>query len=271
MKPVWLMVSGLCAISPASAEERIPEPFRASASYEIRWSGLTVGEAEVMLEENAGASALTLQTASTGVLDWIVNYRSRIESRSTRLGERVLETRFRASRSLDGEAQDWTMLFGEKGELVEFDMPSAIADEHEEVPPHLARGPDPLALAATVMSELSPGRRLDATSFDGKRALALEMQCSDVEEEVAPLPERMPEPALVCELDGQLLAGASKRWAKERQEREQSGREDDEDRGVRIWLSDSLLPGRRLPVLAHGRSRWGTVVARLVAFSAERR
>lgn len=248
----------------AGAQDAPAVPLEASARYEVRWSGFTVGEIALTLKDDLQSRELGLEARTSGMLDWIVAFRSLIESRAVRRdgAGAVVETRFHAARWMDDEEQAWSMLFGEKGELIESDIPAEVTAEREAVPPHLRRGPDPLALAGDLIALAGPDMRIERSSFDGKRAVSLVLSCAGDREAVASLPDLPPAPALACDLDGELLAGASKRWSTEDEHEEV-----ERDRGVEIWLSDALLPGRHLPVLAHGQSRWGIVVARLVDFS----
>ena len=150
------------------------------------------------------------------------------------------------------------------GRLLEKRIPAAVIADREPIPEHLEHGPDPLALMAESLRHIRPARTRERTVFDGKRALRVTLDCSDQLDEVPPLPDTEPEPAVVCELDGELLAGASKRWQKEH-----GSDDEDEDRLIRVWFADGLVDHHHIPVLMHGESRYGLVVVRLVEIRSD--
>ena len=198
------------------------------------------------------------------MIDWIFTYRSSLASSGEREQGRVVSSRFDAVRVFDDETESWSMRFDGEGRLLEKQIPAEVTAEREPVPAHFERGPDPLALMAESLRTIRPGVRREQTVFDGKRALRVRLDCSDQLDEVPPLPNTEPEPAVVCELDGELLAGASKRW------REEHGSDDDdEERTIRVWFADGLVEHHHIPVMIHGESRYGMVVVRLVELRSD--
>ena len=131
-------------------------------------------------------------------------------------------------------------------------------EQRDPVPPALQKAPDPLALALGATRIAAPGARLEGVSFDGKRAVRFELACADAEQALAPDdPAVSIHSALDCTVDGELIAGASRRW--------QSGRDTDR-RPTRVLLGRGIVPGRYWPVRVEAETRFGMVVVRLTRY-----
>ncbi|MEZ5838513.1 MAG: DUF3108 domain-containing protein [Geminicoccaceae bacterium] len=237
-----------------------PEPVDATARYEVRWTGLTVGEILVNVKTDASGRALRLDSRTAGALDWFFTYRSTITSTTGLEAGRPVTTRFAASRAFNDQEQDWSLTFDAAGRILQGEISAEIAAEHEPVPPELQHGPDPLAFAIDALARLGPGVNLQGDTFDGKRVLHLDIDCGVDREPVSPIPETPQQPALACRIGGELLAGARKDDDDDDEEDERTGRE----RTVTARLVDNLIPGYAIPAIIQAETRWGTVVTRLV-------
>ena len=89
----------------------------ARAVYEIRWSGLAIGEMEVALRDDGDRHEVGLETKTTGLIDWIFTYRSSLASSGQREQGRIVSRSFQAVRVLDDESESWSMHFDGDGAL----------------------------------------------------------------------------------------------------------------------------------------------------------
>ena len=118
--------------------------------------------------------------------------------------------------------------------------------------------PDPLALALGATRTAAPGARLEEVSFDGKRAVRFELACANTERAFASDDPAVPiQSELDCTVDGELVAGASRRW--------QRGRDTDRP-PARVLLSREIVPGRYWPVRVEAETRFGMVIVRLIRY-----
>ena len=124
--------------------------------------------------------------------------------------------------------------------------------DREPVPMGLQVGPDPLSLALLALDGAGPGTRMTGRAFDGRRAFELSSACADA---VEVLPETGE--ALLCTVEGKLLAGASRRWR-------DRGQPPEERPPARIWLGRDVVTDGWWPVRMEASTRWGTVIVRLV-------
>ena len=164
---------------------------------------------------------------------------------------------FVESRWRDGTSS-WAVDFGPLGKVERIDLTTSVDEERDPVPTALQKAPDPLALALGATRTAAPGARLEKVSFDGKRAVRFELVCADAEHVFAPDDPAVPiHSALDCTVDGELIAGASRRW--------QSGRDTDR-RPAHVLFSREIVPGQYWPVRVEAETRFGMVVVRLTRY-----
>ena len=165
------------------------------------------------------------------------------------------------SRWRDGDGF-WRVSFGADGLVTDLALDDATSADREPVPDALMRGPDPLSLLLQAMIEARPGERFDASSFDGRRAMRYELSCAVDPSAIQPvaLGAAMRD-ALVCEADGRLEAGRSKRWS---ERAEDQGRERSP---ARIWLVADVGDLPHWPVRIEADSRYGTITVELTRFT----
>jgi hypothetical protein len=242
------VIGALALAAPAAgAAERL------SAAYELSWLGLEIGQVEVEIRRDAARYEVDLAARSTGILSVLWPFVSQSRSDGARQGV-DLQPRLYAGSSRRGEEERaWSVGFLPDGRAVEIEVPAEDLAEREPVPGPLRVGPDPLSLALEAAGRAGPGVVAEGRSFDGRRVLRLALACADALEPAAATGA----PALLCEVDGELLAGGMRRW------QGRDGR-DPERRPARAWLARGLLPDAWWPVLVEAETRWGRVTARLV-------
>jgi hypothetical protein len=236
-----------------------------SAAYSVRWNGIEIGRFDVELRRNAGDYHLAYHARTSGPLSWVARFTSSGWA-AGRLDEAgVTPKRFQgASRWRDGEGF-WRLSFGADGQVTALELDEWTRADREPVPPELQRGPDPLSLMLQAMLEAGAGRTIEGRSFDGRRAMRYDLVCAA---------ERLPiEPAalgaesrdaLVCEADGALEAGRSKRWSDAAEDRTR------ERSPVRVWLVPELGGLPHWPVRIEADSRFGGVTVELETLSDPR-
>jgi hypothetical protein len=249
-----LLLTAAVALAPwpGRAAERL------SAAYELTWLGLEIGAVEVGVERDGQRYRITYLARSAGFLGVVWPFVSSARSDGARRGAAVRPRLYEGRTRRGDEQRAWSIGFAPDGRAVRIDVPPEDLAEREPVPGPLRVGPDPLSLALEAIDRAGPGVSADGRSFDGRRALRLELACGDE----APIQSAAsagpaPEPSLLCLVEGELIAGASRRW-KNRDAR------DEERRPARAWLARGLLPDAWWPVLVEAETRWGTVTARLV-------
>ena len=90
---------------------------------------------------------------------------------------------------------------------------------------------------------------MTANGYDGKRAIRFELNC---DAQLAADPAE-----LACLIDGELLAGASRRW-------QAQASATAERAPVRLWLRQEAAAGALWPVRLEASSGYGTVSGRLL-------
>jgi Protein of unknown function (DUF3108) len=231
---------------------------RLEAVYEITWGGIEIGRFETRLTANEVVYQLTYAAQTTGFLGWLFPFTS------TGSSEGIVTEHGPAPERYVGQSQRgdgigmWAVDFGPEGGVKRVVVTMPEDEERDPVPVALQKAPDPLALALRATQAAAPGTRFEDLSFDGKRAVRFELACAQQEHLVTPDHVAVPiEHGLHCTLDGELAAGASRRWQSTR---------DPDNQPVRILLSREVVPGRYWPVRAEAETRFGTVIARLIWF-----
>jgi hypothetical protein len=120
------------------------------------------------------------------------------------------------------------------------------------------RGPDPLSLAIQAMLETTVDKPFQGQTYDGKRAISVSLSCN-----VEPSPITLAAlgavslDTLVCEGDGERLAGRSKRWSDE------ADAQVEDRRPASIWLAPGMGGLPYWPVRIEATARFGTVTIEL--------
>jgi hypothetical protein len=253
-----LLVLMVPVASPAQAD-------RLFAGYEIEWQGLPIGAFETELSTEGDSYRVSYRARTTGLLGWLFPFTSEGSSEGTR-AMRAMPAQYQGESRWRDDRHFWSVRFDGDGRVTQVELPEEDRLEREPVPASLQVAPDPLALALRAIGVAAPGARFNGGSFDGKRALRFELACAD---DLVPLADPPPgaaaaaeQGALACTVDGELAAGASRRW-KGRSMR-------DEDREpVAVWLGRGILEDAFWPVRVEAPTRYGTVTARLVSLHPE--
>ena len=250
-----LVLVALPATSHAQAE-------RLLASYQIEWQGLPIGAFETEVLTEAETYRVTYRARTTGFLGWLWPFSSEGLSEGSFAAMEPMPQYYQVSSRRRDEDDRWSVRFGADGRAVQVEVAAEELAEREPVPTALQVAPDPLALALAAIVDAVPGATLAGASFDGKRVLRLEGSCAedlvalaDVPPGAAAAAERE---ALACTVDGELVAGASRRW------KGRSMRDDDRE-PVAVWLGRGILDDAFWPVRVEAPTRYGTVTVRLVS------
>ncbi|MGH6917998.1 MAG: DUF3108 domain-containing protein [Geminicoccaceae bacterium] len=235
---------------------------RLFAGYAIEWQGLPIGAFETELLNEEGTYRVTYRARTTGFLGWLYPFSSEGSSEGTRVATQHMPHYYDGASRRRDDSSSWAVRFHPDGRAIRVDVPAEDRIDREPVPPALQVAPDPLALALGAIGAAAPGAQLTGTSFDGRRALRFEVACgenlvalADAPPGAAAAAERE---ALACTVDGELAAGASRRW-KGRSMR-------DEGRApVAVWLGRGVLEDAFWPVRVEAPTRYGTVTVRLVS------
>lgn len=243
MRPLLALLALPMLATPAAAQPQ-------HATYELSWNTLEVATVETELSRDEAGYRLVWRGQTSGFLGVLYPFVSQAWSEGGDL-QGGLVPRLHAGMSQRGdEAEGWAVDFDASGKAVRIDVPEDDRIEREPVPPQLQVGPDPLSLALLALDRAGPGARETGTAFDGRRVLRLSAVCAEA-------PEMLPETgeALLCTVEGELVAGASRRWR---------DRGDTERPPARVWLQRGALAEGWWPVRVEAVTRWGTVTARLV-------
>jgi len=250
-----LVLVALPATSHAQAE-------RLLASYQIEWQGLPIGAFETEVLTEAETYRVTYRARTTGFLGWLWPFSSEGLSEGSFAAMEPMPQYYQVSSRRRDEDDRWSVRFGADGRAVQVEVAAEELAEREPVPTALQVAPDPLGLALAAIVDAAPGAMLAGASFDGKRVLRLEGSCAedlvalaDVPPGTAAAAERE---ALACTVDGELVAGASRRW------KGRSMRDDDRE-PVAVWLGRGVLDDAFWPVRVEAPTRYGTVTVRLVS------
>jgi hypothetical protein len=228
---------------------------RLEAAYELRWRGLEIARFEVTLATDRAAYRLAYAARTTGFIAWLFPFTSAGASEGAMAGSGPLPERYAGRSSRRDGTSTWSVEFGPEGDARRVEVEVPEDEERDPVPDALRVAPDPLTLALQATRAVAPGIRLAGTSFDGKRAVRFALVCDPAERALTPDEALLAiETALGCSLDGEIAAGASRRWP--------SGR-DAERRPAQVLLSREIVAGRYWPVRVEAQTRFGAVVARL--------
>jgi hypothetical protein len=242
----WLLLALAAALLAPGVDARAKDGV--TAVYAFSWAGVDVGRFEVALEASGTGYRAAWEVGTAGIMGTLFPFVSEGTAEGRREGDRFLPSRFDGrSEWRDGGSQ-WRVAFAPDGRAVTVEVPPEDMADREPVPEALRVGPDPASLALAAISRVAPGVRLDGHSFDGRRAVRLQLACAD--ENAAP--------ELACTVSSQLLAGATHGW-RERMSGEPS-REP-----VRVWLRTGVHGDGFWPVRLEAPSRFGTVEARLIS------
>lgn len=237
---VLALVAGGCAIARAAAGEP-----GISAVYAFSWAGLDVGRLEVRLEADAAGYRAGWEADTTGLAGTLFPFTSQGTAEGRRDGDRFLPDRYDGSSAWGDGGSRWHVRFAPDGRATQVELPPEEVARREPVPDALQVAPDPASLLLGAIEQAGPGVRLDGQSFDGRRAMRVELACADAKSG-AELP---------CTVSGRLLAGAS------RQGRPPSGVEREP---WRVWLRGGVHGEGLWPVRLEAPTRFGTVTARLI-------
>ncbi|HEX6144867.1 MAG TPA: DUF3108 domain-containing protein [Geminicoccaceae bacterium] len=254
MPAVALICCLLALLGPtgATAAERL------EATYELLWGGLEIGRFETRLRADEATYRLAYGARTTSFLAWLFPFTALGASEGVIGDPGPVPTRYRGESRRRAGRSTWTVEFGPDGDAIRIEVKVPEDEQRDPVPPALQAAPDPLALALRATRAAAPGARFEEVSFDGKRAVRVELVCAEREHPVALEFEAVSiAQALACSVDGEVAAGASRRW--------QSAR--DADRApATVLLSREIVPGRYWPVRAEAETRFGRVIARLTGF-----
>jgi hypothetical protein len=258
----FLVAAMLLSVAPAATAEQL------AAEYEITWNGIAVGAFETELVTALDRYKFTYEARTTGLLGWLFPFTSRGWSEGELGDKQTRPERFQVQSRWSDGGSNYGVSFSPDGRAIRVEVEADELADRDPVPTGLQVGPDPLALALEAFARVGPGTALSGGSFDGKRALRFEVACADdlvVPDQAgdgaaqAPIPGLGGKPAAIiaCQIDGRLLAGASRRW------RSRDPHETDRE-PVMVWLSRAGLPDSFWPVRVETETRFGGVTARLV-------
>lgn len=232
----------------------LAEPVR--AAYELDWKGLTIAKVTAELSEADGGYRLAWRGQTSGFLGVVYPFESSAVSEGQKV-EDGLAPRLYGGWSLRGdEARAWAVDFGGDGRAVRVEIPEDDRHDREPVPTEMQVGPDPLSLALLALGRAGPGVQQTGMAFDGRQAFHLAAACA---ERTGPQGEIGD--ALLCTVEGRLLAGASRRWR-------DRGLPPEERPPAQVWLARDVVTAGWWPVRVEATTRWGVVTMRLVPAEA---
>ena len=139
----------------------------------------TSGRLEVLLEADGGGYRASWEAGTAGLVGTLFPFSSQGSAEGRRDGERYLPSRYDGrSEWRDGGSQ-WRVAFAADGRATQIEVPADDLAGREPVPEALRVGPDPASLALAAIARAAPGIRLDGQSFDGRRAVRVELACAD--------------------------------------------------------------------------------------------
>jgi hypothetical protein len=250
----------LLAAAPSSggATGGVPATEVVEAAYVVRWGGMEIGRFDAELRRTGVEYHLAYRTRTSGALAWVVDFDSTGWAAGRLDDAGVAPRHFRGeSRWRDGDGF-WRVSFGGDGRVTELELDEATRADREPVPDALRTGPDPLSLMLQAMHVAAAGERVEGRSFDGRRAMRYALACAVERSAIRPAAlGGGAHAALLCEADGALVAGRSKRWS----DRPEAGEQDRPP--ARIWLVPGLGGLPHWPVRIEATSRYGTVTVEL--------
>jgi len=228
------------------------------AQYAIRWAGIEVGRFQTEFRREDDRYRLSYQVTTAGPLRWITDFRSSGWA-TGRLGPTGVQAEQFRGQSDWGEGERfWRVAFDPAGRVTSLELDPESKADREPVPDTMMRGPDPLSLAVQAMLEATVDAPFAGQMYDGKRAISVSMSCAAEPSPIvlAALGEA-PLDTLICEGDGERLAGRSKRWSDKADEQVQ------DRRPATIWLAPEMGGLPYWPVRIEATARFGTVTIEL--------
>jgi Protein of unknown function (DUF3108) len=237
-----------CALAFGTAGTAAAADSAVTAVYVLSWTGMDVGELRAEVVEADGAYRAVWAGRTTGLIGTLFPFTSAGTARGRREGNQYLPDAYDGESHWRDGGGIWRVAFGSDGRATEIQLSQAELADREPVPAAMQVGPDPATLALMAIAAASPGARLEAASFDGKRAIGFELTCA-------------PATAggeLSCSIETRLLAGASRRWR-------ESQPQPDERPPVQVWLRPRTDAEGFWPARLEVPSPFGSVTARLTS------
>lgn len=226
--------------------------------YAIRWAGIEVGRFQTAFHREDDRYRLAYQVTTAGPLRWITDFRSSGWAMGQITPTGVQAEHFRGQSNWGEGERFWRVSFDPSGHVTSLDLDPESKADREPVPEALMQGPDPLSLAIQAMLEAAVDAPFEGQMYDGKRAVSVSLSCAAERSPItlAALGEA-PLDALLCEGDGERLAGRSKRWSDKADEQAQ------DRRPATIWLAPEMGGLPYWPVRIEATARFGTVTIEL--------
>ena len=152
-----------------------------TAVYAFSWAGLDVGRLEVLLEADGGGYRASWEAGTAGLVGTLFPFSSQGTAEGRRDGERYLPSRYDGRSAWRDGGSQWRVAFAADGRATQIEVPADDLAGREPVPEALQVGPDPASLALAAIARAAPGIRLDGQSFDGRRAVRVELACADAD------------------------------------------------------------------------------------------
>ena len=250
-----LPAAAVLAAGVAALPAAVPAAETRTAAYSITWAGLEVGAVAVELTRDGDAYDVRYEARTVGLVGSLWPFSATGASEGRLGGDGLAAARHGGQSRWDDSDRVWRIAFAPDGRATEIVVPANDAGDREPVPEPLRVGPDPLSLALMAIEAARPGLVLDGRSFDGRRVLDLQLRCGGADGVVPASTGAEGAGPLLCAVDGQLVAGASKRW----RDRPQEPRPP-----TQVRLERGVLGAGWWPVEIEASSRWGTITATLV-------
>ena len=250
---VVLLLGSAVSAGPAAVAA---QPFQ--AQYAIRWAGIEVGRFQTELDRDDDRYRLTYEVTTAGPLRWITDFRSSGWAAGQITPNGVQAEHFRGQSNWGEGERFWRVSFDPAGRVTSLEIDPESKADREPVPEALMRGPDPLSLAVQAMLEAAVDTPFEGHTYDGKRAISVSLSCAAEPSPItlAALGDTALD-TLVCEGDGERLAGRSKRWSEKADEQVQ------DRRPATIWLAPEMGGLPYWPVRIEATARFGTVTIEL--------
>ena len=236
--------------------------------YTLYWGGLHMAEIEILVKIGAENYEIDFISKTVGVLAWIMEAESRIKASgflqldgAISAREMALEGQFK------GEAHRLHVQFDAQGIATDVEIwheEGFDPEMRETVPLKLQHGPDPvsllLALGHSPQGKLRQGKRI-FTSFDGKRALEIILDCrSDLTILEPSSYSAYHGAAIICTATGEQKAGFHKKYRKNNVQL---------DRPAQIWMVPLMGSSYYLPARLSMETQYGSIVAHLSRLQPE--
>lgn len=248
-----LLLSTTATVSAAE----VPAP-SFEAQYAIRWAGIEVGQFQTVFSREDDSYRLAYQVTTAGPLRWITDFRSSGWATGQVTPAGVQAEHFQGQSDWGEGDRFWRVSFDPSGQVTSVELDPESKADREPVPEAMMHGPDPLSLAVQAMLAATVDAPFAGQMYDGKRAISVSMSCAAEPSPIAlaALGEA-PLDTLICEGDGERLAGRSKRWSDKADEQVQ------DRRPATIWLAPEMGGLPYWPVRIEATARFGTVTIEL--------